>query len=557
MSIYLICIYVLIGILILLGSLFTFFSIKDVKKYKKQNEFTLKQKKASLYIKYDVKNKETIINNYAYVNLDVSKSIMEMSNQEEFIDNINKLLKDNDERFVSHKIIDDKVFNLNFSFKDCDGDIVVLKCDYDVERILDPVTLLSVDELKRIHLETKDKNAVVCYLNVKDFNSLNQRYGQESGDYILEVIKKRLSKVDKKKFYCGYLNSDQFILYYNKRLNKNKMMKFIKNINKKLSRSIDIGYMNVELVFGIGVCVGNYETFDEFMKGAYIASDYAKKRKQYSVVVYNDNMKLEENALLIGEESLETILEEKEINLNYNVVYNHKKNKFVGYISNMEFQSKLIDFEKLKTIAVQKDKIDQFMNVVIDGKLVNYLKKRPNKNSKLFINLKLEDLSSFLEVYLSNNSYGDCKIVICLDVRKGYEMINKFSNISSNISKIVEEGIEFALILNYNNMYDYDYILKNASYLVLDNTIIGNINNNSIVKNKIINAIELAKNYDLDLFAMDVKEYVQFETLIKYGVIYFSGSYFGKSAKKPNEIEQAKTRIFAKFLKDSKKNKNN
>ena len=77
------------------------------------------------------------------------------------------------------------------------------------------------------------------------------------------------------------------------------------------------------------------------------------------------------------------------------------------------------------------------------------------------------------------------------------------------------------------------------------------------MKNKIINSIDLAKNYNLELFAIDVKEYVQFESLIKYGVNYFSGSYFGKSAKKPTEIEQTKTRIFAKFLKDSKKNKNN
>ena len=69
--------------------------------------------------------------------------------------------------------------------------------------------------------------------------------------------------------------------------------------------------------------------------------------------------------------------------------------------------------------------------------------------------------------------------------------------------------------------------------------------------------MDLAKNYDLELFAVDVSEYVQFESLIKYDVNYFSGSYFGKSVKKPNEVEQAKTRIFAKFLKDSKKNKNN
>ena len=72
-----------------------------------------------------------------------------------------------------------------------------------------------------------------------------------------------------------------------------------------------------------------------------------------------------------------------------------------------------------------------------------------------------------------------------------------------------------------------------------------------------MNIVDLASTYDLDLFAIDVKEYIQFESLIKYNVDYFSGPYFGKGARKPSEIEQVKTRIFAKFLKDAKKSKNN
>ena len=45
-----------------------------------------------------------------------------------------------------------------------------------------------------------------------------------------------------------------------------------------------------------------------------------------------------------------------------------------------------------------------------------------------------------------------------------FKMINKFSNISSTISKIIEEGIELALEIDTGNMYDYDYILKHANY---------------------------------------------------------------------------------------------
>ena len=69
--------------------------------------------------------------------------------------------------------------------------------------------------------------------------------------------------------------------------------------------------------------------------------------------------------------------------------------------------------------------------------------------------------------------------------------------------------------------------------------------------------MELAKEYNLELLAMDVQEYIQFENLLKYDVHYFSGTYFGKSTKKPGEIEQSKTRIFTKLTKDAEKKKNN
>ena len=556
MSIYLICIYVLIGMLFFIAVFFAGVTIYNKVKSKKIKDNNLKQKKSSLYIKYNIKTKQIIINNYTYLNLDVSKNIVNISSSDDFVDDVKKIVKKNDEKFSYAEKNDNFVFNLLFSYKDKINDDVILRCDYSVEKIADPVSLMNIEEIKKIHRESDNKSSAFYYLNIKDFNSINQRYGQECGDYILEIVKSRLSKIDKKNMYCIYMGSDQFAIYYNKNVNKKKALKIIKNINKKLVKSIDIGFINVDLVFGVGICIGKYDDLDEFIKGSYVASDYAKKRKRYNIVIYNEGMKLEENVLSVCEEELNFVLKNKDININYNPVFYYNKSKFVGYIGNIVFENKLIDYDKVKSVAVQKDKIDQFMSVVINNQIINYIKKRPNKSSKLFLKLKLEDLATFLEVYLSNESYSDCKIIICLDVRKGYEMINKFSNISSNISKIIEEGIEFALEINYSNMYDYDYILKNSRYLILDNAIVSNMNN-MLVKNKAINIIEVANNYHLELFAIDVKEYIQFETLLNYNVHYFSGPYFGKSANRPNEIEQSKTRIFAKFMKDSKKSKKN
>ena len=555
MSIYLVCIYFLIGSLVILTGLCTFLLIKNRDKREKNIISNLQQKKSTLYIKYNLKNRDMVLNNkYSYLNLNVSKYIVDLSKEDEFLEKIKKISKDSESYFTETNI-EDKTYYFSFSYRDKIDNEVILRCDYNVEKIIEPVTLKTIDDIKKFHSENENKNASLFYLNIKDFNAINQRYGQKCGDYVLEVIKKRVSKVEKKNVQCCYLGGDQFAVYHNsKRTNKKNSMNLIKEINRKLTKPVDVGYINLDLSFGVGVCVGDYETLDKFVKCAYVAADYAKKRKEYSIVMYNETMKLEDDMMDSCEKELASILMQKEININYNPVFYHTKTKFVGYISNPIFSNLSVKYDALKKLANQRDKTDELLGIIIDNQLISYIKKRPKKSSKLFISLKLEELPIFLETYLANSAYSDCKIVICLNVKKGYEMLNKYSYISSTISKIIEEGIEFALEINYSTMYNYDYILKNASYLILDDSIVSNMNN-AMVKNKFLNILELAKTYELELFAVDVKEYIQYENLLKYDVRYFSGSYFGKGAKKPNEIEQSKTKIFAKFIKDSKKGK--
>ena len=555
MSIYLLCIYFLMGMLAILAVFWVLIAVMSRDRNGKQILINLKQKRTTLYLKYDLKTKEVSINSqYNHLSLDIGKYLAKMFEQKDFIKNIRKNSKESNVYMCEEKF-DDKIFYFNFSFREDNEEFVILRCDYTVEKIVEPVVLKSIDDIKKIHSESENKNAVLSYMNIKDFNSVNQRYGQRCGDYVLEVIKTRFSKLERNKLQCCYLGADQFAVYYNsKRVNKKRAMNLMKQINRKLTRPVDVGYMNLNMIFGSGVCVGEYESLDQFIKCAYVAADYAKKRKHYNIVMYNDMMKLEDEVVNNCEKELEWILSNKEININYNPVFYHVKSKFVGYISNPVFSVPSIKYSALKNFANQRELGDELVSAVIDNQLINYLKKRPKKSSKLFINLSLEELPVFLETYLSNSAYGDCKIVVCLNVKKGYEMINKFSSISSTISKMIEEGIEFALEINYSNMYNYDYILKNANYLILDDSIVSNMNN-TLVKNRFLNILELARIYELELFAVDVKEYIQFENLLKYDVHYFSGSYFGKGAKKPNEIEQSKTKIFAKFIKDSKKNK--
>ena len=55
----------------------------------------------------------------------------------------------------------------------------------------------------------------------------------------------------------------------------------------------------------------------------------------------------------------------------------------------------------------------------------------------------------------------------------------------------------------------------------------------------------------LDLFAINVDEYLEFECLLKYNVEYIAGTYLGGNASTPTEIEYTRTRLLSKIIKDS------
>ena len=59
--------------------------------------------------------------------------------------------------------------------------------------------LKTLEDIRIEHSLASNKHASFYYINIKDFDSLNQRYGRNYGDYILEIIRSRLSSIKKYK----------------------------------------------------------------------------------------------------------------------------------------------------------------------------------------------------------------------------------------------------------------------------------------------------------------------------------------------------------------------
>lgn len=547
---YLNSIIILLGVFILMIIAAVVYTI--IIKKRKNDKYDFDLREYTLYLKYNLRTKKLTIENYQQEDLQTAQSIHEFCASESFHNDLLQAKKNNDSSFQYVLKLDGFEKQFTFTFKEKIGTNAIIKCDILNQEKSEDMYLKTIDDLRIQHSLSASKDAVFYYINIKDFNSLNQRYGRSYGDYILEIIRSRLNGIKKYKCSSAYVGAAQYALYVNKKLSKRKAINFANEIVKVLTKTIEEKYLILDVRVGIGVCMGNYESFDDFVKYSFVAADYAKNRLNYNVILYTDAMKSEENLILACQREIHKVLSSGKLDLHYSPVYNPKKNKYIGYISEPSFTNLFLEVDKVKQVATQMDKVNEFMFNIYKKQLVSFIKRRPNKQAKLVIMARLEDLSSFIEVYFSDITFQDCKIILCLNVKKGYEMINKFSNITNNLNRLLNEGVELAVIINQSNMYDYDYILKISHYLVLDRSVVS-VTKNNLIENRLLNMIELAKNYDLGLFAIEVDEYLEFECLLKYKVEYISGAYLGGTGSTPTEIEYTRTRLLSKIIKDAQK----
>lgn len=547
---YLNSIFILLGVFIVM--IITLIVYTIVVKRRKSNKYNFDLREYTLYLKYNLRTKKVTIENYQQEDLITAKAINDFCMEDSFHQDLLNAKKSDDASFNYVLKLDGYEKQFTFTFKETIGSNAIIKCDILNQEKKEDMYLKTLDDLRVQHSLAKKKNAAFYYINIKDFNSLNQRYGRTYGDYILEIIRSRLNNIKKYKCDSAYVGAAQYALYVNKKLSKRKAIKFANSIVETLTKPIKEKYLMLDIAVGIGLCLGEYEDFDDFVKYSFVAADYAKNRLNYNVILYTEAMKSEENLVIACQREINKVINSGTVNLNYAPVYNPKKNKYIGYISEPTFDNLFISVDKIKQAATQFDKVNELMRTIYKRQLVAFIKKRPNKQAKLVLHAKLEDLASFIEVYFSERSFQDCKIILCLNVKKGYEMINKFSNISNNINRLINEGVELAVMINPSNMYDYDYILRISDYLILDKSVVS-VSKNNLIENRLLNMIELANSYNLDLFAINVDEYLEFECLLKYKVVYISGTYLGGNASTPTEIEYTRTRLLSKIIKDSLK----
>lgn len=146
------------------------------------------------------------------------------------------------------------------------------------------------EKLIRQYLKIKPKAEVcaLCIIDVDNFFEINNTYGREFGNSILEEVAQKLSAVVRPTDIVVRLGGDEFMVF-----TKNTNKSYIKSFGTSISRRVNSIYAGQEKDISISCTIGIVNTFytekyEQLFNFAYKTLMFAKKTKKGSSLLYSE-----------------------------------------------------------------------------------------------------------------------------------------------------------------------------------------------------------------------------------------------------------------------------
>lgn len=401
--------------------------------------------------------------------------------------------------------------------------------------------------------DIKNSETYLAFLNLDNFNSVNNFSGYQSGNNVLIEFSDLVFnyiKDENIKFY--HLGGDEFIILYYK-WKKEKVEKHISDLFMFFNQNIKFSSSEYELSTSVGVV--NYprdgHSVDMLLKNAVVALKKAKKSFGNTCFFFDNEMSNE-------------ILEKQEILLSMKNSLINNKNFSLVYQPKISVQSDNVDIDgvevllrwnhnntpispaKFIPIAEESDLINDIFKYVFE-KSINELDSLLGKEIKSFsVNLSTKQLSSVTyinDLILFLNKHSAYSKFITLEVTETCIMDN--SNISINALKEIKSMGYKISIDDFGTGHSSLSQMKSLPIdeLKIDRSFVSNLPNPTD-ENILSLIINLSNAFKLKTVAEGVETIEQSEYLTRVGCDSIQGYYYSK----PLNINQLKSYIKDIFI---------
>lgn len=186
------------------------------------------------------------------------------------------------------------------------------------------------------------KNLALLMLDLDKFKQINDSFGHDGGDQVLQVTAERLTAIIRKTDSVARMGGDEFIVLLNDLTDPEQAETVAGKIVAALSEPVPIGSFQVPVSVSVGVCTisDGAEDADVLLKRVDAAMYRAKARGRSCFQVFTDDMIGAGNNQMQLQAALRHALEREEFELHYQPVVDCETRELSGFEALLRWRQK-------------------------------------------------------------------------------------------------------------------------------------------------------------------------------------------------------------------------
>ncbi len=387
--------------------------------------------------------------------------------------------------------------------------------------------------LKKLkHFQGKKPKALIL-INIDSFEDINDFFGYDFGDKVLQEISKWLQKhLPDPESELYKLEADNFAIFTQKYNNDKELNEYLKKLSSKI---INMSFLICENELDIGFTMGAAINSDNLLKLTHSAFKKSKlKKTQFEIYSHdkNSNEDIHEKNIKINKIIKKALIHHNVIPF-FQPIYNIKLHKIDKYESLMRLK---IDDDTYMEPA-------EFLKISKQSKLYPRLTKEMftsvtdginSSKVEYSINLSVDDIldketSSFILNKLEKSDVGSWLVFEILES----EGIKNYKEVTRFLREIKALGAKIAIDDFGSGYSNFEYILKlDVDFLKVDGSLIRNIDINEDTQIIAGTIVDFAKKLNIKTIGEFVHNKDIYDVIKTMGFDYAQGYYIGKPDKK-------------------------
>ncbi|RXJ68510.1 diguanylate cyclase [Halarcobacter ebronensis] len=424
--------------------------------------------------------------------------------------------------------------------KEKEGEIVKLAFYDSLTKLPNKVLLKDrVEQLLTKFNRTNHYGGLII-IDLDHFKNINDTKGHFIGDRVLVEFAKRLQTLIRRYDTISRFGGDEFIVLINTEFSDrikatNSIKEIAKKILKNIKKSFKIDEDEYILTASIGISIFDKNfTYDEILKCADSAMNFAKKRGRDNYNFFDSKLQLELERKAIITTKLRDAIRYNQISIVYQKQV-HLDKKVVGVEALARWEDEelgLVSPNEFIPIAEESGLIIEFGYHLIEeaAKLLKTWKENHEKsNWRVSVNVSLSQFvkDDFIK-YIENmvNIYGIDPKLLRLEITESF-LLSNGDNAINKIDYLKKLGLSIS-IDDFGTGYSSLGYLKKLSIdeLKIDKIFIDDILEDKNDEILVCAILEIGNKFDIDVIAEGVENSQTYEKLKSLGCQYFQGDYF-------------------------------